>query len=89
MSGAKLGGNPLRRVLEVPEVVGGLVDVAEDAVLVPAAPGMNEPLKRLVLAQPPEVARVIPEDEVAPVALAEEALAQVEADLGSDAHVPE
>eukprot|EP00969_Alexandrium_andersonii_P142917 6318175-Alexandrium_andersonii.AAC.1 len=57
--------------------------------LIPTAARMNESSKVFVLAQSPEAGRVVLEDEAVPVALAEEVLTQVQADLGGDAHIPE
>eukprot|EP00969_Alexandrium_andersonii_P333171 14724024-Alexandrium_andersonii.AAC.1 len=62
MGGTELSHYAFRRLLEAPEAVRRLVDVAEDAALVPSAPGVDQPGQRSLFPKPSEVDRVILED---------------------------
>eukprot|EP00969_Alexandrium_andersonii_P270287 11946979-Alexandrium_andersonii.AAC.1 len=75
--------------MKVPHVLDRLADVAEDAVLVPVAPRVDEPLERLVLPELSEVGGVVLGDDILPAALAEEPLALVHPDLGGNARTLE
>eukprot|EP00969_Alexandrium_andersonii_P285503 12622055-Alexandrium_andersonii.AAC.1 len=66
-------------MLNAPRVLHRLVDVAEDAVLAPATPGMHQLLKRSIFTEMPDVRGVVLEEGVAPVAFLQEMLAQEQA----------
>eukprot|EP00969_Alexandrium_andersonii_P108646 4793456-Alexandrium_andersonii.AAC.1 len=64
---------------QLPEVVNLCVDVAQDAVLVPVVPWVDQPGQRLH-SDVPEVGRIVLEAAVEPTALPEKALTEEEPD---------
>eukprot|EP00969_Alexandrium_andersonii_P363775 15462646-Alexandrium_andersonii.AAC.1 len=63
----------------IPEMLDSLVDVAEDATLVPvpAAPGVDELARGFIATKPSDILRVLKEDDIVPAAPPEEGLAHV------------
>eukprot|EP00969_Alexandrium_andersonii_P309198 13663588-Alexandrium_andersonii.AAC.1 len=61
-------------VIDVAHVLHGPVDVAEDAVLVPLGPRVEEVAEGSFLPQVPHVSREVLEDDIVPVPLAQEVL---------------